>query len=92
MSSWWSPRPLYKRDDALFSIDDNQDYVVKSGTPIERQRELDGTPHSSMLGARFSPPDNLYLEGSKLNKGPEMVKTDPPIIDPDEVVKAFLNQ
>jgi hypothetical protein len=73
-------------------------YVVKSRTPIERQRDEDGTPFTSSRPG-FKPADpELYLsKGSlaeKLGKAPTPAKADPPVYDAKalaELVKSYLN-
>lgn len=90
----WHPKPLRPADpNPLFQMDTDAGYVVKSQTPIQRQRELDGTPHTKMRPSPLHAPDYaLFLEDSKLNKSESAqppVKTDPPL-NPDMVVKSFM--
>ena len=73
----------------LFVMDEEMTIVKKGLTPIQRQRAIDGTPHT-ITGTMAIKPDEpeLYLEGHRMSKS---VKEDPkPAYDPDAVVKAYL--
>lgn len=91
-----SPQPLRKSDsDPLFKEGDDG-YVVKALSPIERQRKLDGTPHTSNRQSAFRPKDTeLYIGEDKISKAslPDAKSVSAQSerdIDPDEVVKAFM--
>lgn len=67
--------------------------VSKSRTPIQRQRDLDGTPHTTGGRYRLSPPDveltlnPALIKSSMVEKIEEKKETKNPI----DVVKSFLN-
>lgn len=93
MSNWWHPKPLHKGDPSpLFSMDRDEEYVVKSENAIQRQRTADGTPHTKYSVNGLQAKDyTLYLEGSKVSKS-KSVNKDEEDVDPDEVVKAYMGQ
>ena len=91
-----SPQPLRKSDsDPLFNEGDDG-YVVKAVSPIERQRKLDGTPHTSSRPSAFKPKQTeLYIGSDKISKAslPDAKSVSAQMeddVDPDEVVKAFM--
>lgn len=91
-----SPQPLKKSDsDPLFKEGDDG-YIVKAVSPIERQRKLDGTPHTSSHPNGIEPKGTeLYIGEDKISKAslPDAKSVSAQMdndIDPDEVVKAFM--
>ena len=91
----WNPKPLRpESNNSLFVLEDENYKVVKSETAIQRQRRLDGTPHTKLRPSRLSAGHApVYLESDKLNKSSEKEKaSSAPNVDPDAVVKAFLSE
>lgn len=75
------PNPLFRMDD--------DPVVAKSLTPLQRQREKDGTPITTGNPTSLHPPDTeLYLEGLTKSTEEPIEKSEP--LDPDAVVKAFM--
>lgn len=96
MNTGWSPKPLRPEfQNELFPMVESPT-VVKSMTPIERQREEDGTPMTAMRPSRLRPPDpeqpRLFInKGSlveKYDERPKMPKQDPE--DPMTTVKSYM--
>lgn len=90
MTTGWAPRPLRNLDTSGFV---ELETVVKHLTPIERQREEDGTPHSAMRPSALRPADPaLYItKGSLVDKydnRPQQPKQDPE--DPMTTVKSYI--
>lgn len=91
----WSPKPLRP----LSNLPTNKGIIIeKSVSPIERQRQKDGTQHSFNRMGSLKPADPiLVIKGSlaeNLPEPPAPVQADPPVYDlsyATEVVKAFLN-
>jgi hypothetical protein len=101
MSGHWAPKPLVTADPAgLFPVDDSYEVVKKGLTPMERQRRLDGTPHTKTGRTALRPEGpTLYLGSERLSKGvkdsadcadPKDRKNPKPALDADDVIKAFL--
>lgn len=94
--STWSPKPLRGLNNLPVEGDV---YVVKARTPLERQREQDGTQYSPLRQDGFKPADpELYIsKGSlaeKLGNAPTPAKSDPPVYDVEalaKLVKSYLN-
>ena len=75
------PNPLFKMED--------EKVIVKSLSPLQRQREKDGTPITRGNPTSLLPPDTeLYLEG--LNKGSEENVEKAAPLDAEAVIKAYL--
>lgn len=92
-----APRPLERptSENPLFALVES-DVVVRELSPIQRQRHVDGTPHTRTGLTGLRPPEpTLYLEGISKGVGSDGVKDDRanprPNLDPDSVVKAFLD-
>ena len=93
----WNPKPRRPTDpNPLFTMDESYE-VQKSLTPIQRQRLEDGTPHTKCRPSALSAKDyTLYLGEEPVSKGADpregqgVTNTDPPLMDPDQVVKSFL--
>lgn len=89
MSGYWAPKPLRPQSvSPLFDDSRDEGYVVKGMTDMQRQRTEDGTPHTTTGRTGIAPrgialfvtpdaPQETVEKGQKL--------------DPDEVIKAFLN-
>jgi len=98
----WHPQPLQKSDpNGLFQVEDSVTVVKEVVTPMQRQRRLDGTPHT--VGGRTAlRPEGPKLELNSLKKGlspdPEqggVLDTSPKMfttLNPDEVIKAYLEK
>jgi hypothetical protein len=87
----WSPKPLRPAtQDAIFAM--SEEYTVEKSyrTPIQRQRDLDGTPFTKGNYTGLGPSVNLYLGEDRLSKGSA---SDEPKkqIDPDAIMKAYLS-
>ena len=93
MSYTGSPKPMMKPDpNPLFTMEEGE-YVVKALTPIERQRQADGTLHSMHRPSAVepnvvAPDDKFYIASDKVEKA---VSTSVDL-NPDEVVKAFMEE
>ena len=89
----WSPKPMRPESkEQLFEMDDTVEVVKKSLTPMQRQRRKDGTPYTRG-GATSLRPEGLalYLGDDKVSKGSlDESGTSEPVLDPTEVVKAYL--
>lgn len=92
-----APRMLQRpaSDNSLFAMVDSE-VTVRDLSPIERQRQSDGTPRTVGGRTGLRPPEpTLYLEGISKGVNEDGVKADRanprPDIDPDAVVKAFLD-
>jgi hypothetical protein len=89
----WSPKPLR----SLYNLPtEPETVIIKSNTPIEKQRTKDGTPHSfNRPGLRPADP-SLVIKGSlaeKLPEAPTPTKADPPVYDEQkmaDIVKSYL--
>ena len=87
----WNPKP--RRDfnlNGLFSFEESG-YTVYKRSPMQKQRQTDGTPHSTNVPSALKPNSNpvdrpLYVGGevSKAQK-PEETK-----YDADEVLKSYM--
>lgn len=94
MNTGWSPKPLRNVEQHFTELP----VVVKGLTPMQRQRELDGTPHTRTPATALHPPDPvLSLPNTMVKKGslvekfderPKAPKQDPE--DPMTVVKSYL--
>lgn len=97
MSYYWNPKPLRPEPkDPLFKMEEAPT-VVKALTPIQRQRQLDGTPVTVTGVLADRPADPRLTLDTKLNKGslvekmderPKQPKQDPQ--DPISVVKSYM--
>ena len=96
MSTYWSPKPMRQIDDSLFQMTEAPT-VVKSLTPIQRQRLRDGTPHTNGALSSLRAPEPTLVLSPALVKGslvaeydsrPKPINQDPP--DPMTVVKSYL--
>lgn len=96
MNTGFAPKPMrpeFKNE--LFPMVEAPT-VVKSMTPMERQREVDGTPMTAMRPSRLHPPEaeqpGLYVtKGSlveKYDERPKLPKQDPE--DPMTTVKSYI--
>ncbi len=75
------PNPLFRMSD--------DPVVAKSLSPLQRQREKDGTHGLRGNPTSLHPPDTeLYLEGLTKSTEEPIEKSEP--LDPDVVVKAFM--
>ncbi len=93
----WAPKPLRPNsENPLFEMVEAPT-VVKSLTPIQRQRLSDGTPHTVTASTALRPADPVLSLPSTLVKGslvekyderPKQPKQDPE--DPMTVVKSYL--
>ena len=95
--SHWAPQPRMKADEhGLFKMDESVTVVNKGLTPIQRQRRLDGTPHT-VTGYQCDKPEDpvIYLGSDKISKSSlnaDDHKEKTSACDPDEVIKAYLNK
>ncbi len=78
-------RPVDKNP--LFKFDEDESFVVKGLSPIQAQRAKDGTPMTFHAPTAIKPPDKKLTLDS-LKKSATMPEAKP--VDPDAVVKAFL--
>lgn len=87
-----SPKPLRKSDPNPLFKEADDGYVVKSLSPIERQRRADGSMHTTVRPSAVEAKDyDLYIGEDKINKSDKSVSAQAENdIDPDEVVKAFM--
>lgn len=93
MNTGWSPKPLRNVEQHFVELP----IVVKGLTPIQRQRALDGTPHTVTGPTALRAPDPVLVLPDSLKKGslvakyderPKLPKQDPE--DPMMVVKSYL--
>lgn len=84
-----SPKPLRMADpNPLFPMVD-EGYVVKSLSPMERQRRLDGTQHTMMRPSTLEPKGiDLYLSGDKIDKSIPIVEAKS--LDAAAIIKSFM--
>lgn len=99
MNTGWAPKPLSRpeSDGLLFAMVESPT-LVKGLSPMQRQREADGSGHTRTGSTALRPPDpTLVFPDSLLSKGslvekyderPKMPKMDPE--DPMMVVKSYL--
>lgn len=97
MTSWWSPKPLRPAAaNPLFKMEEGP-VVEKSLSPMQRQRQADGSPYTrtSPTGLRPADPELILrpelLKGSLMEKQanrPELPKQDPE--DPLTIVKSYM--
>lgn len=95
--SAWSPKPLRPvAENPLFEMVESPT-VVKGLSPMQRQRQEDGTPHTRTGPTALRPADpiltlpNILVKGSlveKFDERPKQPKQDP--ADPMAVVKSYL--
>lgn len=73
----------------LFAVDESVTLIKSVRTPMQRQRDLDGTPHTITGPTALRPPDpELVIEG--LSKACSEASPAPAPLDVDAVIKAFL--
>ncbi len=93
MNTGWSPKPLRNVEQHFTELP----IVVKGLTPMQRQRELDGTPHTRTGPTALRAPDPVLVLPATLKKGslvekfderPKAPKQEPE--DPMTVVKSYL--
>jgi hypothetical protein len=87
-----SPVPLRAADPTpLFGIKSDEGYVVKSMTPMQRQRYEDGSLHSMDRLTALSPRGiELYLSGDKIDKSGPARSSSPARLDVAAVLKSFM--
>lgn len=87
----WAPKPLRALNvDGIFKISDEITVVKEVLNPMQRQRRIDGTPYT--VGARTAlRPEGpkLTLNNVKIEKSQKIEKSN---INPDEIIKAYLNK
>ena len=86
---FYNPKPLRPEDpNPLFKFCNDYEFE-KELTPIQRQRRVDGTQHTKTGLTKLNPGNVEPVTGPKLelNKAVKPTK-----IDPDAVVKAFLER
>lgn len=96
----WAPKPLRPASDqnGLFQLDNSVTVVNEAETPIQRQRRIDGTPHTvtGRLAHKPQGPE-LYLGDDKVKKSYSSSLTacdedKKETLDVDAVVKAYLEK
>jgi hypothetical protein len=93
-----SPKPLRKSDPNPLFKEGDDGYVVRALSPMERERRADGSQHTNNRGSAIKPrglDDSLYLGDDKIDKAsrPDAKSVSAQMeedVDPDEVIKAFL--
>lgn len=97
MNTGWAPKPLRCFNFGMFPFEETPT-VVKSLTPMQRQRELDGTPITVTPHTALRPPDPVLTLGGlakgslaeKMGEKHGEAKADPE--DPLFVVKSYLEK
>ncbi len=90
----WNPKTLLKPDtNGLFQMDESVTIVKSVETPMQRQRRIDGTPHT-VTGAMCLQPEGPQLTLDGLEKSYSLTAKDDEkeSCDPDEVMKAYLER
>ncbi len=90
----WNPRPLNKPDiNGLFQMDERVTIVKSVETPMQRQRRIDGTPHT-ITGVMCDRPEGPSLTLDSLEKSYSITAKDDDKepCDADAVMKAYLEQ
>jgi hypothetical protein len=95
----WHPKPLRPQDpNPLFDMDD-ESYVVKSMTPLQRQRAADGTLHSNKRRDGLAPPsvpnvdgETFYIQSDGAEEGVQKSRHPQESIDVRAVLKAFFEK
>lgn len=93
-----SPKPLNKpAQQGLFEVDDSVTVTKSVETPMQRQRRLDGTPHT-VTGYMCNKPQGPELVLKSLSPQPEqsgITDTSPKMLtplNPDDVLKAYMTK
>ena len=91
-----SPKPMRNSDPNPLFKEADDGYVVKALSPMERERRADGSQHTNNRGSAIKPrglDDSLYLGDEKIDKSTKSVSAQMEgDVDPDEVIKAFMNK
>lgn len=85
-----------KDPNGIFQLDESVEVVRKGLTPMQRQRQADGSPHTRHGHSKLRPEGpRLHLGSDKISKSKDASlnerKESDPAPDPDAVVKAYLN-
>ena len=91
-----SPKPLRKSDPTPLFKEADDGYIVRALSPMERERRADGSQHTNNRGSALRPrglDSSLYLGDDKIDKSTKSVSAQMESdVDPDEVIKAFMNK
>lgn len=87
---YWNPQSLMKPDEnGLFQMNETVTVVKSVRTPMQRQRDADGTPHT-ITGRTALRPEGPKLTLDSLSKGCTAEASKEPDLDVDAVVKAYM--
>lgn len=92
--SHWAPKPLHDGDpNGLFQLEESVTISKSVETPMQRQRRIDGTPHTKTGRTALKPRGpELQLDGLSKSYSINADDDKKEHCDPDEIMKAYLDK